>query len=325
MTSLSQAVSLLQQAGEQTEQLLQTEKAQIPLADWPLETIQSLAKGVADANERLAKEDAMFADDKDFSTIDDEELKSMLADMTESSRKLAIVLAGGLNQFDQYAGHRQAQQSVQQIFQNLSCFFSPELGKLLDVAKLQKFLDDSVQHATLGVARHQHHYGHHYGRHAEPVLLDDSIVSAADLQLKGTAGLDKMKSLAGMTKKLSEQFERMAEAREKDSKQAKQKTKAAEKLKSATAQLSPLLKKHALRIGVGKGQHLNISQGCANVDTIYQLFDYKDVEDVHREIEAARNVIMQDMTIRRMQANSMVKETLMTEAMMAEAKKRTRS
>ena len=56
-----------------------------------------------------------------------------------------------------------------------------------------------------------------------------------------------------------------------------------------------------------KGQHLNISQGCANVSTIHQMFSYKDVENVHREVEAARNIITQDMTIRRMRAFEPVK------------------
>ena len=164
------------------------------------------------------------------------------------------------------------------VIQDLSGFFSPEVSTMLDVKKLKVFLSDQNQsYSTL------------------------DMVSAADLNfIRGSTCLDGLKSLANMTKKLSDQFQSMVDSREEALSQASKKKAAVRDVKNAAANLAPLLKKHALRIGVGKGQDLNISQGCANVSTMYKMFAYTEVEDAHREIEAARNHIMQDMTIRRL-------------------------
>ena len=66
MASLSQAPQWLYQAGSQVEQQLQSEKAQDPLADWSLDKIEDLAKGVAHADKYLKDEEMMFTGSKDF-------------------------------------------------------------------------------------------------------------------------------------------------------------------------------------------------------------------------------------------------------------------
>lgn len=62
-----------------------------------------------------------------------------------------------------------------------------------------------------------------------------------------------------------------------------------------------MLKTHALRVGIAKGPHLNVSQGCGDVMTIAELFGFAAVEGAHREVEDCRDRILQETIMRKMQ------------------------
>ena len=145
------------------------------------------------------------------------------------------------------------------------------------------------------------------------MMLD--LASSADFELEKGEGQDKgrvgrglaqLRALAATTKSMCDQFQTLAdelltECHEKDAKQIGLKAKTANDLESAADNLGPLLKKQRLvHIGLGKGQYLNVSEIVNERHIPDVLLQKSLVGDVHREVEAARNTIMQDMTIRRM-------------------------
>lgn len=69
-------------------------------------------------------------------------------------------------------------------------------------------------------------------------------------------------------------------------------------------ELETLLMTHILCIQLGKGERLNVHQGCSDVSAIHLNFNYADVENAHRIVEDARDRMRQEIYIRIMKASS---------------------
>lgn len=73
------------------------------------------------------------------------------------------------------------------------------------------------------------------------------------------------------------------------------------KLLTAAEELALPLRRHAIRIGLGRCQHIDISQGGKNINTIVDVFDYRSMESAHRQLEDCRDNIVQELTARRLE------------------------
>ena len=99
MSTLPELMRTLQKESNATQQHLAQEDMQDPPARWPLDKISELVEGVKKVGEALEVEDALFTAKAELGNPSKKVLESTLSDTHESSRKLAIVLTGGLNQF----------------------------------------------------------------------------------------------------------------------------------------------------------------------------------------------------------------------------------
>jgi hypothetical protein len=302
--SLTAAFQTLSNAGSTTEHTIQAEIAADPLSRWTLDEIKALSESVEKTLAYLIDEEELFSGTASLDDLKEEELKTMLSDIKESSRKLSIVLGGGLNQFTKSS----VGADILTVLNNLASYFSPKLS-MLDVKGLVAFYSrqNAVQLCPYGCGIplnqcghwHQYHGHHQQAKVAFPFTLN---LQPEDLAHSGKSGTQQLKSLAKMATKFSGVLDKMVESREADEKQRMEKPKSVKMLESGAEKLAPLLKMHAIRVGLGKGQHLNISQGCVNVNTLYNQFEYSTVENAHRQVEDARDLIQQELVIRRLRA-----------------------
>jgi len=211
------------------------------------------------------------------------------------------VLSAGSGQFQ-----NQAKQDAKTL-QSLSPYVDPEVARDLCVPELTQLLqaldgaNSQAAPCSCGYQRGQCPYG--------CVSAANGCTSAANIQIHPTEDFNKASTAAGTLTKLSKHFaelarhcEQIATRREDERDQQGAKKLEAEKLRDQAKELVPLIRSHVLRVGIGKGQHLNISSGCANVGTITQLFSYAAVEDAHRQLEDCRDQILQEITMRKLRA-----------------------
>lgn len=109
-----------------------------------------------------------------------------------------------------------------------------------------------------------------------------------------------MKRLAKHLSEMAEYCKKEGKNRETSSADKDEKSKRFALLQKEVKALVPKLREHVLRVGLGKGKHLNISSGCGNVSTITNMFDYATVENAHRQVEDGRDCILQEFTLRKL-------------------------
>lgn len=302
----------LQQVQQQTSQLINYATSQItqedaadPFSSVTMETLNKLAAGVAKASKKLQTESGIFSDTADLTEYKVAELSKLVSDVRESSRKLSIVLAAGSAQF------RNQQQNEIQTLTSLSSYCDPEIIKDLDVPTLSSVLSlkTSGTHCPHGQLRQHCGSCRQYCPHGtyRQNCASCTAASQVQVQLKGDfnqAGSAEgtLTKLAKRLSELAEQCKNQAAERKNAAEQKGVKEKEMARLEQALKKLVPMLKSHVLHVGVGKGQHLNISSGCANVGTITQFFSYEAVENAHREMEDCRDRIVQELTMRKFEA-----------------------
>jgi len=308
----------LHQAHQQCGQLLSQAISQLtqerqsdPLSNVSLTRLNSLSAGVKKAMAMLEEEATVFSDGADLSSLTTENLNSLASDIREASRKLSIVLAAGSNQF-----RGQAQSDVQ-LLDSLKSYFDPTIAQALNLDALIPVLQSGLKEGAC-----QHGYPHHQGyyeydedaeeaeyyNHACPHgCASQGLAVEPSVTLTNDFGPES--SAAASMKILSEHFSALAKACEQihadqnsHAQEKGEKTQVHEQLTQDVSELVPLLRSHVLRIGIAKGQHLNISNGCGNVATITSLFDYAAVENAHRQLEEGRDRILQELTLRRLES-----------------------
>eukprot|EP00747_Dinoflagellata_sp_TGD_P171295 gnl/TRDRNA2_/TRDRNA2_205038_c0_seq1.p1 gnl/TRDRNA2_/TRDRNA2_205038_c0~~gnl/TRDRNA2_/TRDRNA2_205038_c0_seq1.p1 ORF type:complete len:233 (+),score=28.33 gnl/TRDRNA2_/TRDRNA2_205038_c0_seq1:233-931(+) len=218
----------------------------------------------------------------------------MVSDIREASRKLAIVLAAGFNKF-----REQAQQDAA-LLQSLSSYFDPKVAESLCVPELVKILNSQSTTCPHGY----HSYNCCYGCHQSAQNSAYSQFTLTGSFKKAATAAQTVDNLSKHFRDLAEQCAKIASERNDVAKSQKQKVALQQQLTKLVQKLVPLLKNHVLRVGIGKGRHLNISQGCGNVSTITKLFSYATVENAHRQLEDCRDRIVQELTMRKFEART---------------------
>eukprot|EP00966_Prymnesium_polylepis_P264004 6099141-Prymnesium_polylepis.1 len=132
------------------------------------------------------------------------------------------------------------------------------------------------------------------------VGLMPEIQSGGQQAMRLSTGADGLKQLAKQLSTMSEEIEKLAAVRDEASSDRPKTKKMLNELKADAESLAPMLRSHVLLVGLAKGQHLNISQGCANVGVLQTHFDYAAVEGAHRQVEDARDHIQQEITFRKL-------------------------
>ena len=93
------------------------------------------------------------------------------------------------------------------------------------------------------------------------------------------------------------QLEQLQTTREKNTVEQDQKAQVAASLKTVVpTDLIPALKKHILRVGVGKGR-VSVNQ----LSALFKSDERELLEDVHRELEHCRDTIVQELTLRKLE------------------------
>lgn len=301
--SLTRGVRNCQDLAQAVEQQLREEVQADPLSQFPLQQLNALVEAVQKVSAFLSEEEQIFASDADLSGFETEKLTTLASDVREASRKLAIVLAAGCNQF------RAQQGGNADVLQSLAGYFHPSIQAQLEVDQLVHFLR-SQEEVRSGVHRHGAAY------EEEELFSDDDcgyncprpgpdpigrVMFDGNFAECGT-GAETLQKLSKHLSVLAEHCSKLQKEREDDAKQQDEKQRASNLLKTGVASLVPMLRKHVLRVGIGKVQMLNLSQGCANVSTLSSMFDYAAVEDAHRQLEDGRDRILQEVTLRKLQA-----------------------
>jgi len=250
------------------------EQAKDPLLDMDVDQLESTMVGLEEASKKLESEASVGFDSVDMSSYEVGELETMSSAVREASRKFAIALAAGPDHFQ-----GQGKDDVESI-KNLQPYIAPEVIKDLNVPVLEQ------------VVATQRRY--------ECILRSSPIIdqSTADFKLEETSA-DTMKKLANHFAELGKHCEKISNDRSKSAKQKGKKETIKTALKKKLGSLMPMLRRHVLRAGIGKGQHLNM---YTNVSAIKELFSYEAVEEAHRQMEDGRDRIMQELTLRKLEA-----------------------
>ena len=113
----------------------------------------------------------------------------------------------------------------------------------------------------------------------------------------GVDGKDSAKKLKTICAAAAEQLERLEAACETNSIEKEQKATLAGEIQSnVDSKVIPGLKKHVLRVGVGKGLI-----DTAKLGDLLQQSEYPLIEQVHCELEHCRDLIVEEKTVRKME------------------------
>ncbi|CAE8587833.1 unnamed protein product [Polarella glacialis] len=243
----------------------------------------------------LSLEAEVFSGSADLSEFKTDELNRMASDIREASRKLAIVLAAGSNTFVAQA------QTDGNLLGALRSYIDPAIALDLNLEELVPFLNTQLGQHGIAVCPHGL-YPCRYGCKSEvPSVVPPTISLTGDFNQEASAA-DSMKKLARHFSEMAKCCGQICSDRSTGVKQKQEKQAAKDTLTKEVQKLIPLLRSHVLRIGIAKGQHLNISSGCGNVATITNLFECATVENAHRQLEDCRDRLLQELTLRRLEA-----------------------
>lgn len=281
-----------------------------PLSTVTLKKLKELQAGLKTVGSTLDAEGHLFSSTVDLSDFETAKLNDVAADIREASRKLSIVLAAGSNSFQASA------QSDVQTLESLQTYFDPSVTRALSLNELIPLLKPSGGNAKCA---HQYPltscpYGcnhsrccHGYSRACCPHGCSGQQGNVYSITLSSTFAQDAtaaqtLKKLAKHLSEMAEHCEKECKNRETSSAEKDEKSKTFALMQQEVKALVPKLREHVLRVGLGKGKHLNISSGCGNVSTITNMFDYATVENAHRQLEDGRDRILQELTLRKLEA-----------------------
>eukprot|EP00928_Gymnodinium_smaydae_P036926 TRINITY_DN25721_c0_g1_i1.p1 TRINITY_DN25721_c0_g1~~TRINITY_DN25721_c0_g1_i1.p1 ORF type:complete len:331 (-),score=53.56 TRINITY_DN25721_c0_g1_i1:195-1148(-) len=292
--SLQQAYDNCEQLVNQCVQQLTNEGNSDPLSRFSLDKLTSVQGIVKSMMSSLEKEEALFSESADLSDWSLKELNSYVSDIREASRKLSIVLAAGANQFSgQVTNDASALQALQP-------YLDPGIFKAADINSLVSVVQLSSPNGS--ICRHRHYtYQCPFGCGNNATGNLPNFTPTNDFT-QGATSAATAKKLSQHLSDLAKQFEELHQTNIKHSNDRSKKEQIQKNLVSNLGKLVPMMRRHVLRIGIAKGQHLNISNGCANVSTITRLFDYATVENCHRQLEDGRDRVIQELTLRKLES-----------------------
>lgn len=263
-------------------QVVITRESQDVFAGWQLEQIEEARNLLSQARVILQQEELLFTG-FDLDGKDEAELRALLEVTRESSRKLSITLAHGQE------NEPDADDDAMQFLQTAADFedyLGPQLWQLLRRA---------VELVGMAQARRPAYHISPKDIEVSPHAVDSypfSLQPSTSLSISHDAagsGVERVKALAKMARQISDFLDQLTTSHEEISLGSIAKVNAVEKIKKEADALVPLIKKHVLRVGLGKkhGQY-----NLHDIDNISSLFGSAAIDSAHKEVERLREELL---------------------------------
>ena len=292
-TTLDEAFQHLSSISSNVTQRIYAEDGADPFAGLNLAGMQAIAADVDRAIGKLEVEGKLFCGEADLGAIPDIGLDDLLAETRAGSRKLAVGIAKCTN----FGVHS----SSGPIVLPGSTFYSAEVIEELSLKGPNSKLDELLKACyAANTHTYQAYYGHHQANRTDPpkikVSKEELSSSAANAaRLDSAASMAELKTMSAA---VTAQLEALQLARETKALEKKSKAELAAKIESTVAEkLIPLLKKHVLRVGVGKGR----VAAPSDLENLLSTCDHSLVEEVHRELDETGDRVVEEKALRKME------------------------
>jgi len=242
--------------------------------------------------EVLGREELIYSKNADFTRYSDQELVAMNAFVRESSRMLSIILAGGAQHFWNGQGL-----STSQELKNMYHYIDDKVKEFYLLDKIIEFLDIKTKYGRKGVVP---------TKTASLSTHPEALAFIAIDANRAPTSQETLLRVAQLCEKFAVQCRAVSQTRALKMDDRTRKTDVKERLMLEIDSVLPMLRMHVLRIGLSKTQlkdrgstNGSNSQGGNHSQKLTSLFTHRAVEEAHRDVEASKDRLMQEMLFRR--------------------------
>eukprot|EP00929_Paragymnodinium_shiwhaense_P038939 TRINITY_DN20499_c0_g1_i2.p1 TRINITY_DN20499_c0_g1~~TRINITY_DN20499_c0_g1_i2.p1 ORF type:complete len:318 (-),score=61.51 TRINITY_DN20499_c0_g1_i2:385-1338(-) len=295
----------LQEAGQKcqhllcqgVQQLIQ-ESGQDPLANCSLEKLTAVVSWLDRVKGKLEEESGIFSRNHEIGQYSNAKLDILLPQVREASRMLSIAL---LTEPARFLNKRKGDVDM---IKALEPYSDPALMEGLDLQTIaiamRPIVGTTPTPTSAECSDEEKAESTCSSQHSGRPRLVQTVRLSNDFT-RGATAVETMQTLAKHFSELAAKFEDLHKRQTTHVQEKTQKEELKRKIAAALKDIVPMLRDHVLRVGITKCQLLLPDNPATAAAAIAKLFDYATVNVAHRQLEEARDRLLQELTWRHLQ------------------------